>query len=362
MNISLGLLIFTLGAFPLIGTAHELNPRVIERITGEKIVYDHHEIAKEAAPDPDPRVASRRFYTLPEWHIVYTAIEYGEFAAGGGQPSQFPYFKNTQQLWNWWRLAEASAAELPDPTTNTVLYTIAVSTTVEQWLIGIYEGSIGWLFEKLDFGLSTPEDIYTNMVAQEYGSFLLHTPWYEFPYSQKLIGLWTTWGVASVTPRGVERRLIFTVAYGVKGLYAAAINYASSQEYEGGAGLETDVVVHGDSLIIDTIPFDKKSVDLNGFVTLSLPRYRAFLEAVHTLGKYPITIESIMGHEDIAFSVVQSGGMTCESIAMYEEFSQPILTKDNESRVVYDVPVTQLISALDAARACGITVEHIYDF
>lgn len=362
MHTHVFLFVLSIVVFPLIVVAHEINPRVIERITGETIVYDHHTTPEEAPADPDPRVASRRFYTLPEWHIVYTAIEYGQFVARGRQPSQFPYFQNTKQLWELWRLAEGAAGESPDDTTNTVLYTIAVSTSIEQTLIGGYEATVGRLFEWLDFGLTTPEDVYTAAVAKEYGDFLLHTPWYQFPYNTKIVGLWSTWGWSSLTPRGIERRLIYTIGYGIKALYATAISYASSQEFSGGAALVTEVTVRGDESVLGSLPFAKIEPPRVASTVLVLPRYRAFLPAVTQLGAYKIDIESIMGHDKITFTVVKPTVLSCASIAAYEVFSLPILTDQSLHRVVYDVPVTLLLPSLKDAMACGYSVEHIYDF
>lgn len=356
------LLVLFILAFPQFVAAHEINPRVIERITGETIVYDHHVSDTKETADPDPRVASRRFYTLPEWHIVYTAIEYGQFVGRGGEPSHFPYFKNTNQLWELWRLAEAAAGEAPDATTNTVLYTIAISTTIEQVVIGGYEATIGRLFELLDFGFTTPEDLYTAAVAKEYGDFLLHTPWYQFPYHTKIIGLWSTWDWSSLTPRGIERRLVFTVGYGIKALYATAIGYASSQEFSGGAALITEVAIQGDESVLRELPFETIKSPAVDRVVLALPRYRAFLPALEQLGKNQVAIESIMGHDKITFSVVKPIMMSCASIDAYTAFSLPILTDDSLHRTVYDVPVTALLSSLNDAMTCGYSIEHIYDF
>lgn len=274
-------------------SAHELNPKVIEAITGEVVVYDHHASSSEA----DPRHVSRRFYTLPEWYIVYTAQEYGAHVAGGGRPSQFPYLRSTSQLWEVWSQAERAAAAPPDSTTNTVLWTISLSTSVEQVLIGVYEATIGRVFEWLHFGYKTTEDRYTDAVAIEYGAFLTQTPWYAFPYGERLMGLWRTWGWSSLSPRGIERRLVFTLGYGLKAVYGGVIGYLSQSQL-GTAGLVTEVVVReADAVALAGLPEATVAAMSEETVTLSLPRYRAFLAAAEAVVAAGGVFESIQGHD-----------------------------------------------------------------
>ncbi len=352
----------TLCLVPSVTIAHEINPAVIEYLTGETITYDHHH--DEVTTEADPRGASRRLYTIPEWLIVYTAIEYGQFVQAGGDPSAFPYFTSTKQLWSAWNSATDILGEEPDPTTNTVLYTIAISTTIEQGILGIYEGTIGWLFEWLDGGLVTPEDRYTNQVAAEYGAFLLHTPWYAFPYGQKLIGLWQTWGFASFTPRGLERRLAFTIGYGAKALYAGAIRLASASQFEGGAGLATDVMVTGTAEQLTSLraTYEGLSTSTSDSLTVVLPRYRAFTPALTQLFIDETSVVAIMGHDVIALSSIVSSDTSCPEVEGYRVMTLPLLTDETRVRAIYDVPVADLEDVFGNLSACGYEVEHVYDF
>lgn len=339
--------------------AHEVNPKVIERLTGEVVDTRHHEEHGEA----DPRDESRRFYTVPEWYIVYTAQEYGAFVGAGGRPSQFPYFRSTSQLWEVWREAERVAGEPPDPTTSTVLWTIAISTSIEQILIGSYEATVGRVSEWLHFGYKTTEDRYVDAVAVEYGDFLTQTPWYAFPYGQKLVGLWTTWGWSSLSPRGIERRLAYTLGYGVKAVYAGVIGALSQSQFEGGAGLVTDVLVRADvGVVVAAGPTWQVTPHEAGQVHVSLPRYRAFRAAFEQLATVPGEIISIQSHNRITFSVVESVAVRCKELTTYQGFALPVLSQPGLVRVIYDVPVTSLHAHLTEARACGYEPEHIYDF
>jgi hypothetical protein len=323
--------------------AHQLNPAVIEALTGEKIEYaSHHDVEQEDASVADPRDQSRTFYSFPEWYIVYSAQEYADFVAAGNRPSQFLYFTAIGQMWDSWEYSEIAAGSPPDATTNTVLWTIAVSFTIEYGLIGLYENTIGWLSEWLHFGYKTKEDTYTDRVAMDYGLFLNQTPWYDFSYKGAMSGLWKTYGWSSISPRGIERRIVYTVGYAVKAVYAGGIRALSDATFEGGAGLMTEVETTNE--------------------LLSLPRYRAFKDPVMQLALDGVNFKTIQGHSQIAMSLVTPEMFDCKELIKYEIFSMPLVTDQLTVRRMLSVPVADLAEVLRSSKACGISVEHIYDY
>lgn len=324
-------------------SAHEINPAVVESLTGEKITYDkHHGSDSEKTVVSDPRDQSRTFYSFPEWYIVYSAQEYADFVAAGNRPSQFPYFAAIGQMWDSWEYAEAAAGHPPDATTSTVLWTIAVSFTIEYGLIGIYENTIGRVSEWLHFGYKSTEDEYTDATAMEYGEFLNQTPWYDFSYGGALGGLWKTYGWSSVSPRGIERRIIYTVGYGAKAIYAGTIRSLSESTFDGGAGLTTEVETNNESI--------------------SLPRYRAFKEPAVQLALDGTQFKTIQGHNQIAVSLVTAQVNTCDKLLQYEIFSMPLVTDGQTVRRMLSVPVLDLAEVLRTSEECALPVEHIYDY
>lgn len=323
-----------------LATAHELNPAVIESLTGETIEHSHESAGTEAVADP--RDQSRTFYSFPEWYIVYSAQEYADFVAAGNQPSQFPYFAAIGQMWDSWEYAQQAAGVPPDATTNTVLWTIAISFTIEYGLAGVYENTIGWLSELLHFNYKSTEDVYIDAQAMQYGQFLNQTPWYDFSYMGAFGGLWKTYGWSSLSPRGIERRIIYSVSYAAKAIYAAAIRAMSEASFEGGAGLTTDL-------------------DTSTGIT-SLPRYRAFKDPAVELAQQGVDFVTIQGHDQIALSVVVTGAIECDEVFAHQAFSMPFVTDESKTRHMLSVPVSELAQTLRTATTCGLAVEHIYDY
>lgn len=353
----LGFLFALLGV--TVAHAHQLNPKVIERLTGETISYDgHHD---EDVVVADPRNESRTYFSFPEWYIVYSAQEYGEFVSAGKYPSQFPFFDAIGQLWSSWDMAVLAGGE-PDSTTNTVLWTIAVSFTVEYGIIGLYENTIGWVSEWLNFRYKTVEDVYTEEVAIEYGEFLNQTPWYAFPYMGALKGLWQTFGWSSLSPRGIERRISFTIGYGVKALYAATIAALSASTFEGGAGQLTSVELEINPVVLDTkgIPYEVSTT--SNYLIASLPRYRAFRDPLVTLTAAGADFVSIQGNGTIALSLITAKNLECPTVGSYELFQLPLVTDEMVVRRVLKIPVTELASTIRALTSCGLEIEHVYDY
>ncbi len=287
----------------LIGTsiahAHTVSPDWIERLTGERIVSRTHSI-KPPPAEGDPRDFERTFFTIPEWYIVYSAQEYGIFVTGKARPSSYPYFASVEQYKQVEDAAVTAAGgwDEVDATTRTVLTTIRLSYAFETRVIGFYEQTIGRAFEALNGGIETREDEYIASVAASYGTFLNHTPWFAFPYGGALHGLWSDFSLSSFTLRGIERRVIFTLGYTMKYLYAAAIKHASESAY-GGAGLSTTIMTdasYGHALRI--VP--RITIQTDGDTLLiHAPRYRALRDILFEFAVRDVPIQSIQNHTRI---------------------------------------------------------------
>lgn len=342
-------------------SAHELNPEFIERVTGETITSDHHSDRSES--EADPRDENRTYYSFPEWYIVYSAQEYADFVAAGEFPSQYPYFASIGQMWDSWEYSEAAAASAPDATTNTVLWTIAISYTVESAIIGFYEKTLGRLSEWSFLRYKTAEDTYIDEQAMAYGTFLNQTPWFYFPYGSSLSGLWQTYGWSSITPRGLERRISYTVGYTVKALYAGVIRFLSESTYEGGAGQVTHAEVRASSDIMASVMSSSSPVANEGNrYHVDFPRYRAFRDRAIDFANNGGEFITIAGNDEIAFSVVASVPFPCETLLSQVLYDMPLVTNAAQARYMLQVRVPNLANALRQADACNVSVEHIYDY
>ncbi|HSL30813.1 MAG TPA: hypothetical protein VK900_16545, partial [Anaerolineales bacterium] len=161
------------------------------------------------------RPEDKTYLTLPEWYIVYSTDEYGTFLREN-RSSDFPYFAAVEQYWHSYREAcDVVRGNYPfNGDSQFTLAFIGISFTAENMLKGAYEKTIGrvaqWTAPQ-----PTEEEIYAARVAQEYGEFMHMTPWYFFPFKEKLQGLWrqtSLWGPDPV--RKWERKLALTLEYG----------------------------------------------------------------------------------------------------------------------------------------------------
>ena len=362
MNSNVAVLTFIVAALafaPYGVSAHELNPDIIERIIEER----PQEKTKQET-NVDPRGEERTFASFPEWYIVYSAQEYADFTAKDGRPSQFPYFATTGQYWDSVTYTRAALGTTTlDSNTNTVLRFIGASFSFENTVIGVYERTIGRLTEELNGKHKTSEDQYTDKVAREYGDFLTHTPWYQFPYGQKLVGLWKTYGWSSLTPRGIERRAVFTVGYALKGLYALVMGKLS-QASLGTAQLTTSFVsehVARDALaVMPSIEIVEEFPD--GHIAAKAPRYRAFKGTVEQIARAGGSFQEIQGNDQIMVTIVAEAGTTCIRDRKDVIFAMPILSSAAMSRYALRVPVTGLTTVVRELDECGVVFEHVYDY
>lgn len=341
-------------------SAHELNPKVIEWVTGERIEYDHAH--KESAPvEADPRDENRTYYSFPEWYIVYSAQEYANFVQAGNRPSQFPFFASIGQMWTSWRRAAEAAQAPPDATTNAVLWTIALSYTVEYGVIGLYENTVGRVSEWYFWHTKATEDRYADAQAAAYGEFLNQTPWYQFPYFTALTGLWQSYGMSSLSVRGFERRIAFTIGYGVKSVYAATIAALSAANFEGGAGLVTKVSVQADRSLLEAAGVSFSSVGTDLFV-VELPRYRALRDPLIGLARSGVNFSTIEGNDVVALSLVTPSDSACVAVTDREVFTLPLVTDHTKVRRLVRVAVPELAVLIRDVDTCGLAIEHVYDY
>lgn len=340
-----------------IASAHTLNPKLVERLTDEKI-QPHVE-----ATSTDPRGEERTFASFPEWYIVYSAEEYANYAASGGLPSGFPYFKAIGQYWDSVENAtKALDGSGIDSNTNTVLRFIGVSFTLENVLIGAYENTIGRLSEALNFFKKSDADMYIDGVSKEYGDFLMHTPWYAFPYFEKIPGLWKG-TLSDLSIRGVERRVIFTVGYTLKGLYGIVIGKISNSSL-GVAVLETNFTTESISAeTLGQIPGVKVTQTHNdGHVQATAPRYRAFKPVVEAIVQSGGRFLEIQENSVIMLTVVTDASNECAKDRDDVAFSMAILTQPENSRFAFKTEVTTLHALVGALKECQLSIEHIYDY
>ncbi|MEM7345380.1 MAG: hypothetical protein AAF485_14160 [Chloroflexota bacterium] len=311
------------------------------------------------------RNEDQTYLTLPEWYIVYSSDEYAAFIQDN-PPSQFPYFRAIQQYWvSYYDVCAVTRDQYAFNTGyHFTLVVIGVSFTIENGVKGIYENSIGWLTELLSSDALTEEDRYAAQVAEEYGKFIHTIPWFEFPFREKMAGVWqetSLWGPNPI--RKWERKIALTLEYGLKSLYGQLIGQGSSATY-GAQALElqvwatgfTDEIVEAETQVQIIEPIDDEAVIAN------VPRYQAFTDLVPTLTKQGVQFVEIAGNDEILITVIAPSDWQYNLEAGEPVVFLPILTEPAQTRVAINVPVESLHLVLEALPNQGIEFEHIYDY
>lgn len=342
-------------------SGHTLSQKALEYFTDEESVVSTPEYTNNAT-NTDPRNFSRTLSTFPEWYIVYSAQEYSDLMAQGGRPSQFPYFAAINQYWQSLESIKASlnGTEI-DAESLSVLQVIGVSFTIEYGIIGVYEQTIGRVFELLHFNHKANEDYTTDTIAKAYSDSLLQTPWYDFSYHTAVSQLWQSWDWSSLSLRGLERRIMFTLGYHIKGAYAALLGKVAEANF-GFVGSTTSFIMNDlDQSTLSTNPFLTSVTAVEGGIAALAPRYRAFTPVAQNIAEQGGDFVEIQGNSEILISFVAPINHTC-NLPGKTILTLPILTHDTNARFGQLVAISELSQTLRQLQSCGISLEHIYDY
>ncbi|MEK7856298.1 MAG: dehydrogenase, partial [Acidobacteriota bacterium] len=240
---------------------------------------------------------------------------------------------------------------------------IGASFTIETALKGLYEHTIGRITEWVSAGGQTQEDAYAQKVASEYGSFIHTIPWYEFPYTQRLGGLWQStelWGAYPI--RKWERKVVLSLEFAIKSAYAWLIKGGTQSAY---APESLEIHVRAERVtdaIVESHLLKQMNEEAEGQSIITIPRYEAFTRTVPELVREGVRLTEIAGNDEILLTIIvpTDWQRTLESGTVL--FTQPILTEPQKQRVAVRVPVTELHTALAKLESVDATLEHIYDY
>jgi hypothetical protein len=308
------------------------------------------------------REEASTFLTLPEWYIVYNTEEYARFTAAKS-PSRFPYVGSIRQYWRYYgAMCDATAGTYPFSAGNHVMLSVIGSSfTIEYLLKGLYENTIGRLSEAVS-GRNTPEDIFAQKTAAEYGAFMHTVPWYRFPFFAKVGQMWReTPASGSQIVRKWERKLALTAEYAGKGIYGWLIGISSGAAY--GADQER---VHvwienaSDAAFADGVVQKVHQMGPRSFI-VTLPRYEAFTARAKMLARQQVRFVEIAGNDEILVSIVAPAAVERDS-TLTVRFDEPFLTDASRRRTALSVAVRSLHDIILKLEQRGAVVEHIYDY
>jgi hypothetical protein len=334
---------------------------------------DFRPIADPIPPDQAARIASTSKYqrdedatylTFPEWYLVFNPQEYARYLAHE-RPSGFHYFRGIAQMWGGYAEVFGIAQKHYrfNPGYNLMLVVICTSSTVEFAIKGVYENSIGRVFEWTASHQRTAEDDFAAKVAQEYGDFIPNLPWFEFPFGRKFKELWTSTGFFGAHfPRKCERKFFLSLEYGIKTLYAAVIRLASHAVY-GTADTEVYLSAHDVGAASLDLPGVRRVQQLGeGRWILTVPHYQGFTDVVPLLARAGVQFDEIAGNNEIMLTLVAPSAWQYDLAAGRPLFTMNLLAGEASKRVAVQVPVKELGAVLRDIEAKKLRLEHLFDY
>ncbi len=324
-------------------------------------------VTQEPKPVAGPehvRGVEQTLLTYPEWFLVFSPYEYGEFIANN-EPSRFPYYGHIGQFWQGYKAVfdETQRRGLDlNPGYHLMIMVIGTSTTVEYAIKSAYEMLVGRL--SASFATQpTPEDRYAAAIAQDYVRFIRVLPWYEYDFGKALAGLWRD--VPAGGPdllRKWERRFALTTEYAIKMGYAKLIKLGTKAIYEEPL-LVTAVVAQPQPKPDAALPDMKVLAVLpDGSALVTVPRYEAFMTYAQGLADQGIDFAEIAGNRSFILVSVLAPERWTQDAANTQLLAQPILTRQGVQRVLLAVPVSALAQSLRQWKVAKVQVEHVFDY
>lgn len=315
-------------------------------------------------PTEHVRGVEQTLLTYPEWFLVFSPYEYGEFIASS-PPSHFPYYGHICQFWQSYKAVyeETRRRNLElNPGYHLMIMVIGISTTVEYAIKSAYETLVGRLTEA-SASQPTPEDRYAAVIAQDYVRFIRVQPWYEYNFDKALAGLWRDNPSSGPNMlRKWERRFALTTEYLVKTGYARLIKLGTQSIYDAPLPVTAIVVAPQPAVSVNLPDLKVLSMLQDGTAVLTVPRYEAFTSYAQALANEGINFKEIAGNDSfILVSVLAPDTWVLQRPAT-QLMVQPILTKPGTRRVLLTVPVKSLAEALRQWKAANLQVEHIFDY
>ena len=328
--------------------------------------------AGAVAIQPFPEVTDKNYrrpelnsyFAFPEWHIVYSVEDFGRFLDQANE-STFNYPAQILGFWKSFcainRLA-AGSAETP-LVTKAVLYISGISYSAEYAIKGAYENTIGRVTEWIRGSQPTPEDLYARKVLQDYVAFLYTTPWYKYPFGEKLSGLFAISDPSPSSVRTWERKFVLGSEYLVKIGYAWLIQKGLDA---GGAEAPRDIM-----FVVRTLPGDMLAREprikvvraLNSdWQLVRVPRYRAFTDILNGILGEGYEVAEIAGNRNILVSLIAPDSAKLSLGRAQELFSLLLDAKPGFRRVGLNAKVADLVLISRESKSAGATIERLYDY
>lgn len=316
------------------------------------------------------RDESAALITHPEWDLVYSSDAYARWLVDGKRPSGFAYLQSVGTFWRsyhgTWQAGKSRYSFGIGK--HIMLNVIGLSTAIEYGIKGMYENTVGRLFELNMPPGGTEEDRYAASVAVAYLELINRRGWYEFSFASALKGLWTTvpfFGRGWL--RKFERRMVLSGEYLVKAMYATFIGLGQGTAWAPDAD-QRGIVVAGWSERVATSPavalLAKKLELPRGYTLLTAARYLPYRDALMGLSSLAdsVRIAELSGADFATVTGTAPVGWAApRRSSVVVAYGVPGSSTMN--RVLLRISARDLLDVLRSLREEGrYAIEHIYDY
>jgi len=310
------------------------------------------------------RKQNNTFFTFPEWYIVYSFEDFGRFLDRSSE-SDFDYLGHIFGFWQSFctinRAVAATGESLAD--VKTMIYVIGISYSAEYAIKGIYENTVGRVFEWIRGEKRTPQDEYARALMQDYAAFLYTIPWYKYPFREKFDGLMAITAPTPSTLRSWERDVALGAEYFVKIGYASLIQKAldASNDTE-----PRDIMFAVATLPPEVLTKEPRIKPIRALTPqwqlVQTPRYKAFTEILQGLLDQGIGIAEIAGNHDILITVIAPDAAGLDIKGTAELFSLQLDARPGFRRAGLKARIDRLVDINRDLKARGASIEHFYDY
>jgi len=310
------------------------------------------------------RKLDNTYFTFPEWYIVYSFEDFGRFLDSSSE-SHFNYLGHILGFWRSFctiNRAMPPAAESRSEV-KTMIYVIGISYSAEYAVKGLYENTIGRVFEWIRGEKRTPQDDYARAVLQDYAAFLYTVPWFKYPFREKLDGLMAITTPTQSIPRTWERGFALGAEYFVKIGYASLIQKALDAS---GDDEPRDIM-----FVVATLPPDVTAKEPRikpiraltpQWQLVQTPRYKDFTEILLGLLDKGIGVSEIAGNREIFITVIAPKAAKLDVKDTTELFSLDLDAKPGFRRAGLKASIERLVDINRDLKTKGASIEHFYDY
>jgi hypothetical protein len=307
----------------------------------------------------------KSYLTFPEWYIVYASQDYADHISQQ-RPSSFAYFTAATEFWtSYCRVNRVAAARYPfNFGTQVMIYVIGVSHSAEFIVKGVYEITIGRIFEWFAPERPVDEEVFAQRFTHDYGQWLNTTPWYDFDFWGRLQSLWSDVPKSGDgLLRKWERRLVLSAELALKSGYGALIGGGTNAAYAP-AELEIRALISGEAVAVarvdNRIRIEQDFGD--GTVLVVIPRYQPFTEIALKMATTPMRFIEVGGNHRMFMSLRVKDGWKAPPGFPSAMFEVSVLAPGGGRRIGLDVSIGDVLTTIAAAEASGAAVEHVYDY